>query len=376
MQKNIVNMGLIGCGWISENAHIPSLLKIEGVIVKSVFDISIERAKRLADAFNIKNYFDKIEMFFNSGIDAVIIATPNYTHVDYSLQALRHGIHVLCEKPIAFSSKDMNEIIKVSKKNQVLFVPGFVNRWRQDIKRIQEFILSDKIGDIKKIDAGWLRKNGIPRPGTWFTNKDLSGGGALIDLGSHIADICLMFLGDKKYVDYSLTISQINNMTKEANAADWFQSRSSAGLSADVEDTAYASIKFENEIILNLTLSWSFPVSGDCTYINIIGTHGSLRLKTLFGFSRDRLWKDDSLIYHDGESIHTVTQSDRKLNNTENAFCDMLRDFTSKIKGNHISIPDVYDALKVVNLIENLYNVQNLDFNAIKNIDLGEVLHG
>ena len=373
MRTRIVKIGIIGCGWIVENAHIPAMLKILSIDIKSVFDIEIKRATRLANLFNIDNAYDDINDFFNSGIDAVIIATPNFTHVEYSLQALKYGMHVLCEKPVGIYSQNVKEIIDLAQEKKLLYIPAFVNRWRQDIVAIRDLILSGRIGNIISVDAGWLRKCGVPRPGTWFTNKELSGGGVLIDLGSHIADIGLMLLGDRKPLSYSLSTLPYKNVIESSSAANWFKANNyDNGLHANVEKTAYASIKFEGGGLLNLKLSWESPIDGDCTYFNIIGTNGTIKLKTLFGFSNDRLWNDDSLIIEDDKSNITIMRLDRDFNNTKNAFSDMAKYFVDLINGVDATYTNCSDALRTVELIENLYKVERIDYDAIRSIGLEE----
>jgi predicted dehydrogenase len=360
MTKECVKIGFIGCGWIVEHAHIPAFMKIENVKITSVFDVDISRAQNLSSLYKIPNAFDNINDFLNSGINAVIIATPNFTHAEYSLSALQHGVHVLCEKPVAINSEDVRNIIKTAERENILFLPGFVNRFRYDILKVREIILAKKIGDIKSIDAGWLRRAGIPRPGTWFTNKVYSGGGVLIDLGSHIVDICLMMLGAKEPASLSLLTSKQCNKAEDSNAK-WFVGNYSGGLDVDVEETADAQIEYDDGILLNLKLSWAAPIEGDCTYFTINGTKGTIKLKTLFGFSNDRLWKEDSLILEEGKSNVTAIPLNRDLNHSRIAFDDISRYFINAITGQADSYLTCSDALKTVELIEKLYQAEKVN---------------
>jgi predicted dehydrogenase len=367
-----VNIGIIGAGWIVEHAHIPALLDMDDVSIVAIFDIDIYRAQRLCTTFKIEHACNMIEEFFSLGLDGVIIATPNFSHVDYSLKALKHGIHVLCEKPVALHAEEVREIIDVGKKYNALYIPGFVNRWRQDIQNIYNVVYSGNIGDIKSIDAGWLRKIGVPRPGTWFTNKELSGGGVLVDLGSHVLDICLMLLGDRRPISYELTTSLYNNnKMKSTSPANWFKMDYSNKLPIDVEDTAYATINYNDGALLNVKLSWLAPIDGDCTYFNIVGTKGEINLKTLFGFSNEHLWQKESLKI-ECEGVKTIEQLDKKYNNSKNAFSKMLKYFIGAILNQKISFTSSADALKTVELIENLYAIEKVDSEAINRIILEE----
>lgn len=355
MKNNLIKIGIIGCGWIVEHAHIPSFRMLEGVTVSSLFDIDIQRASRLAKFYNVYGVYDDLNEFFNSGIDAVIVATPNILHVQYSLQALEHGLNVLCEKPVAFYSDEVKQLMSTAKRKNRLFVPGFVNRFRCDIMKIREIVQSNKIGDILSIEAGWLRRSGIPRPGTWFTKKSHSGGGVLIDLGSHVIDICLMLFGDKAPLNVTLKTSRRDKSVRELNA-HWFIGDYVEEFQLDVEDTAFARVEFDNNAFLSLTLSWAADIEGDCTYFIIHGSKGNIKLKTLFGFSDDRLWKEDSLVLDKSKSKVVDISFDKNSNNTKKAFHNMASFFVDVLNGKNTGHLTDEDALKTVSLIEKLYS--------------------
>lgn len=355
MKSKDIRIGIIGCGWIIEHAHIPAFNKIQSGIVSSLYDLDIRRALRLGKMFDIHKAHDDIDAFFNSGIDAVVIATPNNTHFTYSLKALENGINVLCEKPIALYAHEVRRLISVENEKDVRFVPGFVNRFRYDVMKLYEYVKSGKIGEVLKVEGGWLRRSGIPRPGTWFTNKELSGGGVLIDLGSHILDICLMMLDGKKPISMALETLKSGN---KANVSDaqWFKGDYRKELSIDVEDTALVRAEFEGNVQLDVRLSWATDIEGDCTYFKISGTEGCIKLKTLFGFSNERLWKDDTLVIRDNSgSIHNIV-FEKSSNNTMKAFSEMAKFFVDAINGKRSDYLTGMDGLRTVEFIEKLYS--------------------
>ncbi len=368
MEKKI-RLGFIGCGWIVENAHIPAFSKLDTVEILSVFDVDIDRARRISEAFNIKNYCDNIEQFFASGIDAAVIATPNHTHADYSLRALGHGLHVLCEKPVALSTSEIKEIISTANAKGLVYMPGFVNRFRYDIMKLRDIVLSGELGEIKSIEAGWLRRNGVPRPGTWFTSREYSGGGVLVDLGSHVIDICMMLFGSQKPQELTLITSMLDNRTV-LNSAQWFTGNYTDRYQVNVEDTAYAEVKYDDGRSINLKLSWTAPIDGDATYFNIIGTKSSVKLKTLFGFSNDKLWQKDLLIKSHNEN----EVFDSNTNSTRNAFDSMAIYFSGIIGGQVADYLKPEDAFNTVSLIEQLYINENIDQQKIRNVSLEEFI--
>lgn len=362
-----IKIGCIGCGWIIEQAHIPVLMKLEDVRLTAVFDADLIRAQVVAERFGIDGIYNDIEALLSADIDAVIIATPNFTHADYVMAALERGLHVLCEKPVALNVRDVAAMIDAAQANGVIFFPGFVNRFRNDIAKLREMVECSEIGEITHLDAGWLRRSGVPRPGTWFTHKTYSGGGVLIDLGSHIIDICLMLLGNKLPTSHALTTFKLMNHQDDRDAK-WFTANYANKLSIDVEDTARARISFEDGVLLTVNLSWKAPVEGDCTYFTLYGTRGSIYLKTLFGFSTDRLWEHDSLVIARENDQTISTKLDKNENNARNAFAEMLKAYVDAIKGEPLEQISHHDAYKTVEMIERLYA------NAIVQID-ETVLH-
>ena len=350
-----LRVGVLGCGWIAEHAHIPALMKIQGIDSLALFDKDIESAYKLSCKYNIKEIYNKFDDFLNSGIDAAVIATPNYSHVYYSKILLNNGINVLCEKPIAFNNKEIIDILKIAKSKKLIFFPGMVNRYRKDIRLINLYLKNNKLGKIKQIDSGWIRRNGLPRPGTWFTNKHLSGGGVLIDLVSHILDICLMLLGKRDLEKYEMEISMCEN-DKENVSAKWFYKEGEKQYQINVEDNAYVNIVFDDNIKLNMDLSWhSSTTEADYTYFFIKGENGKIELRTLFGFSSQKKWEKDSII---------IEKAGRKkgiyLNHTKNdlsiAFEMMHRNFINNIVNSCRNDLDIYSAYNVISIIEKLYD--------------------
>lgn len=358
MSNQTVRIGIAGCGWIAEKAHIPAFRCLEGVKICSLFDVDGYKAENISTKYHIRRIYDHYDEFLNSGIDAVVIATPNDTHVEYSIRALERGIHVLCEKPAAITTAEILSVVKAAENNHGIYVPGFVNRFRYDIGKMREMVSQNEIGDIISVKAGWLRKSGMPRPGTWFTNKLHSGGGVLIDLGSHVIDICSMFFENTSPTGVSLsTRTECKKVLKAG--AEWFSTGAKNLMPIDVEDTAIGTIKLSADKSIEFELSWSAPVKADCTYFTITGTQGEIKLKTLFGFSNDRLWDKDSLRIRDRNSEDFEIPVNREINSTSLAFYDMARFFVNVIRGKAQHAVTEQDALKNVDIIEALYKSED-----------------
>ncbi len=357
----IINIGLVGAGWIVQKAHIPSLLKLNNVILAAIYDIDKDNAVHVANEFNIKKVCENINDFYSLDIDAVIIATPNKTHAQYSLNMLNHGISVLCEKPVALHAEEIDQIKQAETEHNVIYIPGFVNRFRNDIQRIFEIVDSGSIGDIKSVNACWVRRSGVPRPGTWFTNKKMSGGGVLVDLGSHILDICLYLLKNKRAFEYLLNIyCESDQSINCEGAANWFNTEYSKEYNIDVEDTVSANVRYADGTLMNVKLSWSAPIEADYTSFEIFGSKGKVELKTLFGFSNERLYSEDTLSVEIGGNVFSDI-IDKKQNNTYRAFDRMIKHFIDSILSRKKCIGSD-DAFRTVEAIEKLYNIKNIKY--------------
>ena len=363
-----VKLGIIGCGWIAQYAYVPVLREIKNAIVLSVFDIDSSRAQQVCRVFSSAKAYEDMNSFFKSGVEAVIIATPNFSHVEYTLNALEKGISVLCEKPIAFLEKEIWEIGNMAKRHNALYVPGMVNRWRKDVQQMQSLLRSNKIGKVTDVSAGWIRKQGVPRPGTWFTNKELSGGGVLVDLGSHMLDICTMIMEGREPEYYQLISAPLTSEAiKDVGAARWFKRNDPEELELNVESTAIVQITYRDGAKLRCNLSWLSSIENDCTYFKICGDKGEIELKTLFGFSTERYWNEDTLTVK-VEGITETYHYDKKENGSMSAFKEMISNFTNLVQGRLTETGGILEACRLVSCIEQLYMSDIVD--AVKATEL------
>lgn len=352
------NLGIIGCGWIVEKAYLPLIAQMDDVNISAVFDIDYHKAHEFQDKYRVPNVFDNIDCFLSSPLDAVIVATPNNTHTYYSNMALNAGKHVLCEKPVAFSKNDIESTIAIARNNKKLFLPAFVNRFRKDVRKFSELVAL--IGEIKEMEVSWIRKSGIPRPGTWITNKAAAGGGVLIDIGTHVIDIGLHFLLDKRI--QAVKFAQGTSEQAEQNGAQWnINNDETQQQKFDVETWAKGEILFVNGSILRFNVDWSSDVNEDITSIKAIGDNGQVIIHTLFGFSNHFTRENIELLY---EGIHGEYKKVLyPMHNTFalDAFNDMIRFFLDATNRKTTGILRPSDSMYVVDAIEQLYTSISLE---------------
>lgn len=350
----MVNIGLIGCGWIIEKAHIPAFQKRSDAKITSVYDANRDRAKEIAEKYGFTVSL-AVEDLLCSDIDAVIIATPNDTHTFYTDLALAYKKHVLCEKPVALSGNAYKNSLKTAEVNHTILLPAFVNRFREEIIQLSQMIQQGLIGEVDRIEAYWVRKAGIPRPGTWITNKEHAGGGALIDIGSHLLDICLMLFKEEQIEKTGVGLEYREN--HELESAGWCNNAESKYMAVDIETAASGRIRFKTGKYINFRVSWSDDIAGDETRITVYGNNGFIQLNTLFGFSNAGIHKEITL------SISGKEEKNYKFsfhNSASLAFERMAGYFLDVIQGKPLTYLTPEDGLYVIKAIELLYKSEEL----------------
>ena len=345
-----MKFGLIGCGWIAEKAYIPAFQRIENAAIEAVFDPDKMQLRNIQSKYHIPFAFDSVEALLDCPIDAVIIAAPNYIHTRYSNMALEAGKHVLCEKPVALTAADIQGTVDLAKKKKLIFLPGFVSRFRKDVLVFDK--MAAQVGKIRCIYAQWVRSGGVPRPGTWITNRKLAGGGVLIDIGTHLLDICLMHVKDKKIDFMRACMEKASCHTVKENAA-WCERETARCYDIDVETESSGEIRFADGLLLRYNLNWAMPAGKDKTYIEITGSRGTATFDSLFGFSSNCGEKDILISLEKGQT-HQITFPVKNTFSFD-AFVSLVEYFIHLIHGEQPDVLCSSDALYVVELIEKLY---------------------
>ena len=245
-----MKIGIIGTGGIATSAHIPNYVKA-GMDVIAVMNRTRANGERVARQFGIPNVYETVEeMLSRENLDAVSICTPNALHKEQVLLALEAGCHVLCEKPPSISENEAIEMLEAAKRAGKTLHYGFHYRHRADTVLLKRMIDAGELGDIYAATASALRRRGIPGWGV-FTNKELQGGGALLDIGVHMLDLALHLMGYPKPREVVGHVGQyLGNRPGVGLLGEWDAS------SLTVEDTARAMVTFENGASLLLDVSY------------------------------------------------------------------------------------------------------------------------
>ena len=268
MEKKL-RIGFIGCGGIA-GEHMRCYKKLgDGVEVVAFCDIVPGRAKEFAERYDIKDaavYESYEEMLDREKLDGVSVCTYNMAHAAPAIAAMRHGVYVLLEKPIAGTVEDAVAILRAEKETGRFASVGFQPRYNADMKKIKEICQSGVLGKIYYIQTGGGRRCGLPGAES-FVRSDTAGIGAMGDIGCYSLDMVLNAIGYPK------------PLTVTGYASDFFGRRPQYRFheSFSVEDFAAAFIRLEGDIVLDFRISWAMhpDTPGDTI---IFGTEGALRI--------------------------------------------------------------------------------------------------
>jgi len=276
MAYNEVRVGVVGLGigrW-----HIESYLTIPDVKVNALCDVDEEKLKSAAIRYGIAKVFTDYERFCQSdSIDAISICVPNYLHVPIAIKALENGKHILCEKPLSSSLEDGEKVLEaVGKFPKLKSMMAMKFRYSKDSAFIRKMVQNGELGEVYYGFSTYLRQlGGIPKMGTWFTQKKFSGGGPLIDNGVHFLDLIWWLMGCPKPVEaFGSTYGKFGPYGK--GATGWTGQPSPDIF--DVEDLALGTVKFENGVSVMLDNGWAVFVEKEIIGMRLCGTKGGATL--------------------------------------------------------------------------------------------------
>lgn len=263
MAKKKIRVGVIGAGAGAQINHIPTYSRIEGVEVAAVCDIDVEKARRVAQRFNIPlATADHDQVFADKDIDAIDICVPNHLHSSMTVGALNAGKHVICERPFSRNPAEAAKMVAAAEKNKCVLMAAFNNRYRNDAQVLKTFMAKGEVGKIFYVKSGWLLKHTDWDDKSWKSQKRLAGGGVLIDLGVQMLDLALWILGMP-------AVETVTASTFTRPGHD------------EVESNAAAHLRLAGGCTLTLEVGWSLLMEKDFAYLNLFGEHGAALLNPL-----------------------------------------------------------------------------------------------
>ncbi|MEV6550509.1 Gfo/Idh/MocA family oxidoreductase [Streptomyces sp. NPDC051597] len=344
-----IPVAVVGLGWAAREIWLPRLRRHPRFTVAAVVDPVTEARARVAELAPGARAVASIEDIDPAEARFVVVAVPNHLHAAIGVGLLERGHTVFIEKPVCLSSEEARRLVEAEAAGGGVLLAGSAARGRADVRALYEAVRG--LGAIRHIDASWVRSRGVPGAGGWFTNGELAGGGALLDLGWHLLDVVGPLTGD---ADAEQVVGAVSaDFLADARAAAGWRGDTDTGLAAgvDVEDTARGFLVYDNRISLALRASWASHEEFDTTTVTVEGTAGTATLRCTFGFSPRRSGGSRLLLTRSGETTAVPfaeepigTEYDRQLDD----IADRLAAPDSKGRA-------AREARRTVGVIERLY---------------------
>lgn len=260
-------LGFLGVGWIGRN-RMEAILAADVAEVVAVADSAPEVAASAAVHAGAGVVDAEVLLAGGLGLDGVVIATPSALHAAQAVRALRNGMAVFCQKPLARTSAECTEVVGAAAHADLLLGVDLSYRHLDAVARIREVLASGVAGPIYAADLVFHNAYGPDKP--WFTDPALAGGGCVIDLGIHLVDLALWLLDGPKV---------------EAVTSRLFSGGRPLPADPDVsEDYAVARLDLSSGAVVNLSCSWFLHAGVDAEIsATFHGTSGSLALRNVGG---------------------------------------------------------------------------------------------
>jgi predicted dehydrogenase len=264
----MLKIGIIGCGKIAQIRHIPEYADNKNVKLAAYYDINPSRALDMAGRYGGEVYSSYQQLLAVPDIDAVSVCTANSSHAEISIAALKAGKHVLCEKPMAMSLEECEDMVKTSRQTGKFLMLGHNQRLARAHIKARQLVADGLIGEI--ITFRTTFGHGGPEtwsidPGqnTWFFDKNKSVIGTLADLGIHKTDL-LHYLTGQTVVETTARLATLDK-------------RDAAGSLIRVDDNAFCIYKLSGGAIGTMTASWTYYGAEDNSTV-LYGTKGVMRI--------------------------------------------------------------------------------------------------
>jgi predicted dehydrogenase len=317
MNGNKLRFGMAGAGGIAQ-AYAQAFEKCEGARIVAVADIRGDAARALAERLDCQSYDSYQAMANRAKLDAVIVCTPPVTHPEICLYFLERKVHVLCEKPLSLEVRSARRMLEAARKAGVKLTMGSKFRYVDDVIRAKSIVMSGILGEIILFENAFTSR--VDMSSRWNSDPRISGGGVLIDNGSHSVDLMRYFLGP---------IADVQVV----------EGKRVQGLA--VEDTVRIFVRSVKGVLGSIDLSWSINKELD-GYINIYGSHGTICVG----------WKESK--YRQSSSRDWVVFG--KGYDKVQAFRSQIQNFAKAILGQEMLLITAEDALASVEVIEAAYN--------------------
>ena len=264
--------GIIGCGGIARDKYLPAINLLGDVELSAFCSAHPENAEKANQEFaegKGKVFADYRELL-REELDAVCVLTPNNSHSEITVAALKSGKHVICEKPMAINYAEAKAMVEASNESKKLLTIGYQSRFRPDSIFLKAECEKGTLGEIYFAKATALRRRAVP---TWgvFLDAEKQGGGPLIDIGTHALDLTLYMMNnyEPKYAVGTVYHKLANEKNSGNLWGDW------KAKDFTVEDSAFGFVVMKNGATVIVESSWALNILGEREAVTTLcGTKG------------------------------------------------------------------------------------------------------
>lgn len=264
-------IGVVGLGTIGgyHARHLREHAGEFGCELVGGMDVAVGARERFEAEHDVPTFADPDELF--ERCDAAVVTTPNRFHEDHAARALDTGLDVLVEKPLAHSLASGERIATAAAGAEGFCMVGFQSRFARPVEVLRAYLAEGRLGEIYHVEASYIRRRGVPGLGSWFTDDEMAGGGALIDVGVHVLDLGLYFLGFPRVLEVAGTArSQFGGSDDYAYLAMWGDDDDGR---FDVDDSVSAFVRCADGRSLSLEVAWAANRPPDHSLV-VRGTDG------------------------------------------------------------------------------------------------------
>ncbi len=281
MKEHVI--AVVGCGRIAGDAHFPALTQIPEVRIKYACDLIEEKARSFKEKYpeKVENVITDYNVAFSDPeVDTVYVLTPNYAHYTVTMDALKAGKNVFCEKPITVNYALSCEMAEAANSRGLMLNIGVCNRFHRSVEMLEQMVREGRFGNIYHVYCSFRSFRSIPGLGGAFTTKTQSGGGALIDWGVHFLDLILYILGGAKIEN--LTCDTYSEMAKDMKSyryeSMWAEDTSDVENGTnDVEDFVTGYVRTDKASI-SFNGAWAQNINKRDMFVDFLGDKGGARL--------------------------------------------------------------------------------------------------
>lgn len=347
-----IRVGVVGLGYAG-STHMKAFAQNPASQLVAIAGKETDRLESLGKEYSVEKTAEDWEsLVADSSLDAISIATPNSLHHPIAVAALNSGKHVFCEKPLAITAQQAQEMVAAAEANNRILEVAFNYRRRQDIGFAHEMVSQGTLGRVYHSRISWKRRAGIPGLTSWFTSQSLAGGGAAIDLGPHIIDSLLYILGEPKVRSVSAVM---HGELGRAGYGAMDSARQMQGTGAfEVEDLCSALLRLEDGSSVALEITWaSHAVDDEDISFELLGVDQGLRIFIPRYASEDTL-----TVFHDDSGEHLATTP--RITSTSTGHMEVVREFVDHILAGDWKAHTGSYALHRTEILDGLYRSARL----------------